>query len=177
MSQDFSIISLVLHASLVVQLVIAGLLLTSLASWTVIFAKLISLRALRRGNEAFEREFWSGKNLTELHTATGQAGGDAPMTRIFAAGMREFLKLRERTGSIFVVTDATLRYLRPARLDDALQITVESIELRQASMRLTQRALRGDTLLCEGEIRIGCVRAADLKPQRLPDSVVAALHP
>jgi acyl-CoA thioester hydrolase len=38
-----------------------------------------------------------------------------------------------------------------------------------------QRALRGDTLLAEGEIRIGCVRAQDLKPQRLPDAVIAAI--
>lgn len=79
--------------------------------------------------------------------------------------------LRERTGTIFVVTDATLRYLRPARLDDALRITVEAIELRQASMRLTQRALRGDTLLCEGRVRIGCVDAASFQPQRIPAEV------
>ncbi|MBL0085745.1 MAG: protein TolQ [Ideonella sp.] len=95
-SQDFSIVTLVMHASWVVQLVIAGLMLTSLASWTVIFGKLFSLRGLRRGNEDFEREFWSGKNLNDLFTAAGQKEGDAPMTRIFASGMREFLKLRER---------------------------------------------------------------------------------
>jgi len=94
--QDFSIITLVMHASWVVQLVIAGLMLTSLASWTVIFGKLFSLRALRRGNEDFEREFWSGKNLNDLFAAAGQKEGDAPMARIFASGMREFLKLRER---------------------------------------------------------------------------------
>jgi len=94
--QDFSIITLVLHASFVVQLVIAGLMLTSLASWTVIFGKLFGLRALRRGNEDFEREFWSGKNLNDLFAAAGQKNGDAPMSRIFASGMREFLKLRER---------------------------------------------------------------------------------
>ncbi len=38
MNQDFSIVTLVLHASLVVQLVMAGLLITSVASWTVIFS-------------------------------------------------------------------------------------------------------------------------------------------
>ena len=43
MNQDFSIITLVLHAGFVVQLVIAGLLLTSLASWSVIFNKLFGL--------------------------------------------------------------------------------------------------------------------------------------
>jgi len=78
-------------------LVMAGLLLTSLASWTVIFGKVFSLRSLRRGNDDFEREFWSGKNLNDLYTASERKSDDvAPMERIFSAGMREFLKLRER---------------------------------------------------------------------------------
>ena len=55
MNQDFSIITLVLNASLVVQLVIAGLLVISLSSWTVIFGKVFGLRGLRQGNEEFER--------------------------------------------------------------------------------------------------------------------------
>ena len=57
MNQDLSIVSLILHASWVVQLVVAGLLLISLASWTVIFAKLVGLGRVRRGNEQFEQEF------------------------------------------------------------------------------------------------------------------------
>ncbi|MDT7836093.1 protein TolQ [Aquabacterium sp. OR-4] len=96
MNQDFSIITLVLHASLVVQLVMAGLLLTSLASWTVIFGKLIGLRAVRQGNEEFEREFWAGKNLSDLYNAVANKLNSSPMERLFASGMREFLKLRER---------------------------------------------------------------------------------
>ncbi|RQP24970.1 protein TolQ [Piscinibacter terrae] len=97
MNQDFSIVSLVLHASFVVQLVMAGLLLTSLASWTVIFGKLFGLRRVRSANEDFEREFWAGKNLNDLYNdATKRAESAASMERIFASGMREFLKLRER---------------------------------------------------------------------------------
>lgn len=97
MNQDLSIVSLVLQASLVVQIVMAGLLLTSLASWTVIFGKLFGLRRVRASNEEFEREFWAGKNLTDLYNdATKRADKAASMERIFASGMREFLKLRER---------------------------------------------------------------------------------
>jgi biopolymer transport protein TolQ len=97
MNQDFSIISLVLHASFVVQVVMAGLLLTSLASCTVIFGKLFGLRRVRAGNDDFEREFWAGKNLNDLYNdATKRAESAASMERIFASGMREFLKLRER---------------------------------------------------------------------------------
>lgn len=95
-SQDLSIFSLVVQASLVVQLVMAGLMLTSLASWTVIFGKLFALRRARGGNEAFEREFWSGRSLAEMHQAVSANQDRAPMERLFASGMREFLKLRER---------------------------------------------------------------------------------
>ncbi len=112
MNQDFSIITLVLHAGLVVQLVMAGLLLTSLASWTVIFGKVFSLRSLRRGNDDFEREFWSGKNLNDLYNTAGNKADSAPMERIFASGMREFLKLRERRQEPTAQLDGARRAMR-----------------------------------------------------------------
>ena len=96
MNQDLSIITLVLHASLVVQLVMAGLMITSLASWTVIFGKLFGLRKIRADNEYFERDFWAGRNLNELYADASKKPAASPMERIFASGMREFLKLRER---------------------------------------------------------------------------------
>ncbi|MEO8835586.1 MAG: protein TolQ [Caldimonas sp.] len=96
MNQDFSIVTLVLHASFVVQAVMAGLMIASLASWTVIFAKLFGLRRTKAANDDFEREFWAGRNLTDLYTDATQRVGDAPMERIFASGMREFFKLREK---------------------------------------------------------------------------------
>jgi acyl-CoA thioester hydrolase len=79
--------------------------------------------------------------------------------------------LRDQTGAIFVVTDAAMRYLVSARLDDALDITVTLTELRPASMRIKQQALRAGTLLCEGEIRIGCVDAGTFRPRRIPTEV------
>ncbi len=96
MSQDLSITTLILQASLVVQLVMAGLVLTSLTSWTVIFGKVFGLKRVRNSNDEFEREFWSGRSLTELNTAVAGKENTAPMERIFASGMREFLKLREK---------------------------------------------------------------------------------
>ena len=93
MTQDLSIFNLVLHASFIVQLVVALLLLMSLASWSVIFGKLFGLKRVRDRNEDFEREFWSGKNLNDLHQSAATKADTAPMERIFAAGMREFMKL------------------------------------------------------------------------------------
>jgi len=96
MNQDFSILTLVVQASFVVQAVMAGLMLASLASWTVIFGKLFGLKRVRADNEEFEREFWAGRNLNELYADATRSSDASPMERIFAAGMREFFKLREK---------------------------------------------------------------------------------
>lgn len=97
MNQDFSIIHLLLNASWVVQAVVAILLMVSIASWTAIFRKIIAIGRIKDLNETFEREFWSGASLNELFAAAAQnAKLSGPMERIFASGMREYQKLRER---------------------------------------------------------------------------------
>jgi biopolymer transport protein TolQ len=111
MNQDLSILQLVLQASLVVKLVMTGLMLLSLASWAVIFAKIFGLRRVRSTNDAFERDFWSGRSLSELHQAAQQSAG-SPMQRIFASGMREFLKLREKRLDAASQLDGARRAMR-----------------------------------------------------------------
>ena len=96
-SQDMSILNLVLHASWVVQLVMLLLLTVSVASWAAIFRKLFALKRVKTLNEDFERDFWSGTSLNDLYASAAQnAKHGGPMERIFASGMREFHKLRER---------------------------------------------------------------------------------
>ncbi len=77
-------------------------------------------------------------------------------------------RLREETGAIFVVAETHVRYLQPARLDDLLDVTVEVLEGRAATLLIAQQALRAGTLLAEGTIRIACVDAQSLKPRRIP---------
>jgi biopolymer transport protein TolQ len=112
MTQDLSILSLVLQASLVVQLVMALLIIVSLASWTVIFGKLFGLRRVRNLNENFERDFWSGRNLSELQQAASTKANSSPMERIFATGMREFMKLREKRLDAGAQLDGARRAMR-----------------------------------------------------------------
>ena len=85
--------------------------------------------------------------------------------------------LRDATGAIFIVSDTALRYLQPARLDDLLRITVQPLEIGRASMRLGQQAWRGDALLCEGQIRIGCVDGGSFRPRRFPHEIMTLLTP
>lgn len=83
--------------------------------------------------------------------------------------------LREAEGAIFVVAETALRYHAPARLDDALDVTVALLERGSASMRLRQQAWRAGTLLAEGDIRIGCVDHGTLRPRRIPSVITQAL--
>ena len=112
MTQDLSITQLVMQASLVVQLVMAGLMVASLASWTVIFGKVFSLRSIRGRNEAFERDFWSGRSLNEINQAVANKTDTAPIERIFASGIREFLKLREKRLDAGAQLDGARRAMR-----------------------------------------------------------------
>jgi len=123
MNQDLSIVSLVMHASWVVQLVVAGLLAVSLASWTVIFAKVSGLSRVKRGNDQFEQDFWSGKNLSDLYQRASNRADTAPMERLFASGMREFLKLRERRLDTGAQLDGARRAMKAS-----LQRELDSIE-------------------------------------------------
>ena len=94
---DLSILHLILNASFVVQAVMALLVVVSIASWTAIFRKLAAIKKINRLNENFEKEFWSGTSLNDLYASAAQNAKLAgPMERIFASGMREYQKLRER---------------------------------------------------------------------------------
>ena len=97
MNQDLSIVNLLLNASWVVQAVVLLLVMVSIASWAAIFRKLVALKRVQQLNEEFDREFWSGTSLNDLAAGAAQnAKHSGPMERIFASGMREYQKLRER---------------------------------------------------------------------------------
>ena len=92
-------------------------------------------------------------------------------------------QLRELTGGMFVVSDAQLRYHRPARLDDELIVTAQLQESGRASLTIGQQALlkpeqmtdSRPALLCEGTIRIGWVDAATMRPARMPGFLLEQL--
>ena len=90
-------------------------------------------------------------------------------------------RLRTETGVVFVVTDTAVRYVRPARLDDELTVTVRVVHAGRAQMTIAQQAWRhassGEELVADGTIRIGCVDAGTFKPQRIPISIVESLAP
>lgn len=98
-TQDLSFLTLILNASLVVQLVMALLATVSLMSWTYIFRKLFAIRNAALQTEDFERAFWSGGNLNSLYDDAASnrrrsAEKTGALERIFEAGMGEFIKTK-----------------------------------------------------------------------------------
>jgi biopolymer transport protein TolQ len=128
MTHDFSIVELMLNASWVVQAVVLLLITVSVVSWAAIFRKTFALRRVRQLTEGFEREFWSGVKLNDLYaTAAQNAQSGSPMERIFASGMREFHKLRERRISDSgALLDGARRAMRASyqREMDALEVNL-----------------------------------------------------
>jgi acyl-CoA thioester hydrolase len=93
--------------------------------------------------------------------------------RALGHGQQEMV---DSTGCMFVVQETRVRYRSPARLDDLLTITVDVRERGRASLRIAQQAWCGDRLLAEGEIRIGCVERATMKPHRIPGPIFEAIE-
>jgi len=98
-STDLSFVSLIMNASLVVQLVMALLVLASVLSWTIIFDRSRVLKRAQREAEEFENRFWSGGDLGDLYRSVDR---DRDSLRgagaVFHAGFREFARLRENPG-------------------------------------------------------------------------------
>jgi biopolymer transport protein TolQ len=120
---DLSFLTLVLHASIVVQAILALLVFLSLWSWWQIFLKLFQLRRTSAETDRFEDEFWKGGDLNELYQSASQARIGGGMEHIFTAGFREFSKHRRQGSSSVVTLDSARRAMRAAyqREIDALE--------------------------------------------------------
>jgi acyl-CoA thioester hydrolase len=90
-------------------------------------------------------------------------------------------RLRVETGVAFVVTDTAVRYLRPARLDDLVEVTVDITRVGQARLSIEQQAWNGlgsaePRLLAQGTIRIGCIELGTFRPCRIPNEILHAIQ-
>src|SRR6186713_1839246 len=85
-------------------------------------------------------------------------------------------RLRTDAGIAFVVSETRLRYRRPARLDDVIDVSVAVAHLGQASLEIAQEARRADELLADGTIRIGCVELGTFRPCRIPNEIRLSIH-
>jgi acyl-CoA thioester hydrolase len=79
-------------------------------------------------------------------------------------------RVREAHGVLFVVRDLAIEFLLPARLDDELDATVDTVERRSASMMFSQRIVRraDAAAVVTARVRAACIDAVTFKPSRIP---------
>jgi len=86
-------------------------------------------------------------------------------------------ELREREGVLFAARHAALDFLAPARFNDRLRVSVEPVRRGGASIDFRQevRRERDGELLCRGLVKIACVNATTLRPNRIPETLLAEI--
>jgi biopolymer transport protein TolQ len=112
-TQDLSILHLILNASWVVQGIMLLLLAVSVISWYYIFRKMFGIRRARRQTEDFERTFWSRPDLNALYqSAVNARHRTGALERIFEAGFRDYVKLKTQRVDANDLVDGARRAMR-----------------------------------------------------------------
>ncbi|QGZ41938.1 acyl-CoA thioester hydrolase [Pseudoduganella flava] len=92
--------------------------------------------------------------------------------RAIGVGQQELLHEQD---AMFVVKNVSADYHAPAKLDDALNLTLVIEKLGRASVVFRQQAWCGSTLLNTALVKVGCVDSA-LRPRALPDAVAERMR-
>ena len=71
---------------------------------------------------------------------------------------------RETPGFAFVVRSMQIEFLKPARMDDLLDVVTHPVEVKGASILLAQEVLRGADVLIEAKVRVAFVSGGRARP-------------
>lgn len=83
--------------------------------------------------------------------------------------------LMKEFGVVFVVRSMKLDYLKPALLDDMLEVTAQVKEMGRSRLTLVQTVRRGEELLTQGEVHLVCVALESFKPVSVPEALRSQL--
>ena len=87
-SNHLNPIELFLHADIVVQAIMGGLLLASLWVWTIIISFMLRMGTVSRGSDDYEEGFWEAQNFEAYQK--DRRRGDVPMGKVAGAGLAEW---------------------------------------------------------------------------------------
>ena len=128
-------VSMFMHAHIVVQSVMVGLMLASVWSWAIIIEKLMAFRKARQESDRFEQSFWSGQSLDEIYNALARSK-NITMAALFVAAMREWKRSVE--GNIRALGGIQLR------VEKVMDVTIAR-EMERLDRRLLFLATVGST--------------------------------
>jgi biopolymer transport protein TolQ len=102
LEEQLSLIDLIWSASFTVKMVMATLVLASMASWYMIVNRFLYYRNAHDEMYRFEERFWSGVDLSQLYREGNERAADGHailgMESIFRAGFKEFSRLAQQSG-------------------------------------------------------------------------------
>ncbi|MDB6162931.1 MAG: ybgC [Xanthomonadaceae bacterium] len=84
-------------------------------------------------------------------------------------------RLRSEHDLVFAVRAMRIDFRQPARLDDALAVSVSLLRCRRASLVIEQAVHRDGVLLLDAQVRIAALRASDFRPRPIPDDLYESL--
>ena len=96
MNGSLNYVEVITHGGLIVTSVLLLLILTSVASWTIIFRKWLHLRRAKQESVTFLETFWRSKRLDAIYTAA-EGMPVSPVAQVFRAGYVELSKVTAAT--------------------------------------------------------------------------------
>lgn len=78
--------------------------------------------------------------------------------------------------SIFVVKNADINYILPAKMDDLLKVTVSVAKMARTYIMFEQTLERDGSLLCEAKIKVGCVDKSTMRPTKIDSGIINAFE-
>ena len=94
MNGSLNYLELVTHGGPIVTGVLLILILSSVASWTIIFRKTLHLRKAQQESVRFLETFWRSKRLDTIYAATEEMPV-SPVAQVFRAGYVELSKVTQ----------------------------------------------------------------------------------
>lgn len=85
-------------------------------------------------------------------------------------------EMAAKDGVLFVVHTVNIKYLKPSRFNDSLQVTVEVVNVGGSRIRFLQQVLRGDEEIARAEIGVVSVDTDAFRPARMPDELRATIE-
>lgn len=123
-------------------------------------------------------------NKTRVYYEDTDAGGVvfyANYLRFLERARTEWLRelgfeqddLMRDSGIVFAVTHVRMDFIKPAKFNDLLGVSVQVVKLGKASIMVHQEISRESELLNQADIKLACVNKDSFTPARIPDALYA----
>ncbi len=83
--------------------------------------------------------------------------------------------LRDDLGVLFVVRDIQIRFKKPAKFDDALNVNTQLLNVGRSLLEFEQNIYRGDEHLIAGKVDVVCIGADSFRPVSIPNQMMSLL--